>query len=796
MKKRILIISLLSLISFNCGVWYDFTTYFNLYFNTSSLFDEAETQILAERKNLFDFAEPNIPGAAVQNITKVLEKASKILQFNQGSSFVEDALFITGKCFYYQKNYIKSIRKFTELSAQYPESDFVLLSKVWIAKNYLQLKNYPSFLSALEEVKKEAIAEDEEEILTAAYIEEVKYFLYLEKYPEAIKACGDLIAASSDDVINAQAQYQIGEIYLKLNDSNNAADAFAKVHNFSPSYDIELNAYVKEGKAFNQLEKHQEALEIFTDLRSEDKNSTSFDMLELETGITYKKLKDYDRAYNKLKMVDTAYASSIYAGAARYELGDLFEVDVPNYDSAAAFYLKASTSSAPVDYLPLIRTKNLQFTRYKGLKSVMLGFEKQLAYLKNPDLFIQDSLAYAQEVERLKSEQTPEQQEGETKPPGRERDFGDDEPKPITTNPTNTTTPPTTKEGKPITPSIPQPVRPVLTADSLSKMIFKNGYELGNLFFTEINQLDSANYYYTYITDNFPDNPNYSQALFALGSYYSAIGDSVTADTLFNYIYDNFKQDKIVNATAFKINKPLIDLEKDPSKDKYLFAENLMKKESYDSSYAEFFRIYQESPRSKYAPQSLLAAGWILENKLTRVDSAIAIYDTLMNNYPKTPYAAQIAPKLTFFKQEKQRVENIIKDSIARIEREKIQKRYDDSLASVRRLDSLKNAKMQDSLKNIAPPPVKQEEIVPPEKQEEETVPPEKQEKEIVPPEKQEEETLPPEQPKEEIQNPPEGEEKIEEKVPPGKSYLIGRMEQAEILRSLIFFRMIYLNRS
>lgn len=755
MKKRILIISLFSLISFNCGVWYDFTTYFNLYFNTSLLFEEAEGQILAERKNLFEFAEPNIPGGAVQSITKVLEKSSKILQFNQESSFVEDALFITGKCFYYQKNYIKSIRKFNELIAQFPESDYILLSKVWIAKNYLQVKNFPLFLTALEEAKKAAIEEDEEEILTAAYIEEVKYFLYLEKYQEAIKSCDALIEASSDDVINAQAQYQIGETYLKLNDNTNAADAYTKVHDFSPGYDIELNAYVKKGKAVNQLGRHEEALEIFADLRSEDKNSAYFDMLELETGITYKKLRDYDRAYNKLKLVDTAYASSIYAGAARYELGSLFETDVPNYDSAANFYLKASTSSAPADYLPLIRTKNLQFTRYKGLKSVITGFEKQLAYLNNPDLFIADSIAYAEELQRLKNEQPTETNEGETKPPGRERDFGEDETKPNTN-----TTPTTTRDGKPLTPTMPMPVRPVLTADSLSKMIFKNGYELGNLFFTEINQLDSARYYYTYITESFPDNPNYPQALFALGSYYSAVGDSITADTLFNYIYENFQQDKIVNAAAFKINKPLIDLEKDPSKEKYISAENLMKKEKYDSSYKAFFQIYQESPRSKYAPQALLAAGYILENNMKQVEDAIALYDTLMNNYPKTPYAALIAPKLTFFKQERQRVENIVKDSLARIEREKMQKRYDDSLANVRRLDSLKNARMQDSLKMIAPPPVKQEEI--------------------VPPEKNDEETLPPEQPKEEIQTPPEGEEKIEEKVPPGISYLHERSPRDE----------------
>jgi len=744
MKKRYFLILLLtSIINFNCGVWYDFTTYFNLYFNTSLLYEEAITAINAERKNLFEFNEPNIPGGAVQSINKVIEKSSKILQFNQESSYVEDALYMTGMCFYYQKNFIKSIRKFSEVTAQYPDGDYVLESKIGIVKNYLQLKNFPSFLSALEEVKNEAREEEDEDILTAAYVEEVKYYLFLENYQNAIKACDELIEVSDDEVINAQAQYQIGEIYLKLNDFKNAADAFAKVHEFSPGYDIELNAYVKKGMAYNQLGRHTEALEIFLDLRGEDKNSAFFDMLELETGKTYRKLRDYDRAYNKLKLVDTAYSSSVYAGAARYEMGNLFEVDVPNYDSAANFYQKASTSSAPVDYLPLIRTKNAQFTKYKSLKSVMMGFEKQLEYVNNPELFIRDSIAYAEELEKLKNEQQPEVEEGDVKPPGRERDFGDDEPK--------QQTPPTTRDGKPLTPSIPQPVRPVLSADSLSKMIFKNGYELGNLFFAEIDQLDSAEYYYTYITSKFPDNPAYPQALFALGSYYSALGDSATADTIFNFIYENFKQDKIVNAAAFQINKPLIDLEKDPAKEKYLLAEELMKKGDFDSSYTSFMNIYKESPNSKYAPQALLAAGWILENNFKRGNDAISLYDTLVSNYPKTPYATQVAPKLSFYRQEKMRIENAIKDSLAKIEREKMQKRMDDSLANVRKLDSLKNIKMQDSLKKVSPNNNKKEEFLPP-------------------PKKEREQEVQPTEPKEEEQKPPN-----EEMPPPGMSFLIKR---------------------
>lgn len=680
MKKIYLSFLLLALFSFNCKVWHNFTTYFNLYYNTSLLYEEADELIKAERKNLFEFTEPAIPGSASQSVTKVIEKCSKILQFNQNSSYVEDALFMIGKCFYYQKNYPKALRKFNELIGKYPDGDVAFEAKLWIAKTNLQSKNFPNFLKLIEEVKSSSIENGEDEILVEAYVEQIKYLLYNERFPDAIKVCEELIENSSDDLINAQTMYQVGEIHYKLNDFSKAADAFAKVEDYSPSYDIELNSKVKLGKSISKIGKYQEALDIFIDLRDEDKNSESYDMIELEIGITYKLLEKWDNAYKQFLTVDTAYSSSVYAGAARFEMGDLFEKFVPNYDSASFYYQKSASSAAPLEYLTQIRTKNQQFTKYKSLSTSLINFQKQLVYLTDTTAFLKDSIAYAEELERLKKEQELTQNTELETTPGRERDFGDD---PNKNNQVDVSS---------LKPSISQPIRPTLTADSLKSLIIKNSYDLGNLFFTEINQLDSAKFYYSFIVDSFNTAPIVPQALFALGSYYLTIENKQTADSIFNFIYENYPNDKIVNAAASKINKPIIDFDKDPAKDEYLIAEKLMSNEKYDSSYNKFYNIYLKHPNSQYAPKSLLAAGWILENKLSQNEKAVTVYDSLINNYPKSQYALNVASKLAFYKQEKTRIEKEIKDSLKRIEDEKIRIRLEDSLKTATKLDSIKNS--------------------------------------------------------------------------------------------------------
>ena len=94
----------------------------------------------------------------MQDLTKVIEKCSKILQYDRESSYFDDALFITGKAFYYQAEYARAQRKFLEL-AGVPETEYALENKLWLAKTYLQLRSFDEGLKLLEEVKNTSFQE-------------------------------------------------------------------------------------------------------------------------------------------------------------------------------------------------------------------------------------------------------------------------------------------------------------------------------------------------------------------------------------------------------------------------------------------------------------------------------------------------------------------------------------------------------------------------------------------------------------------------------------------------------------
>ena len=185
-KARILLVYLAFLILSGCSVWDNFITYFNLYYNADELYTKIEKQILDQKKDLFSIEPPTIPPAANADVQKLIEKCSNILQFSPNSSYVDDALMMLGKAFYYQKNYLKSQQKFKELLASEPDGSYALESKLWIGKCDMRLRNYTEGLVELKEVRDIAIEEDEEEIMEEAYIEEIVYRKTIDDIPAAI----------------------------------------------------------------------------------------------------------------------------------------------------------------------------------------------------------------------------------------------------------------------------------------------------------------------------------------------------------------------------------------------------------------------------------------------------------------------------------------------------------------------------------------------------------------------------------------------------------------------------------
>ena len=343
-----------------CSVWDNFITYFNLYYNADELYTKIEKQITDQKKDLFSIEPPTIPPAANADVQKLIEKCSAILQFHSTTSYVDEALMMLGKAFYYQKNYLKSQQKFKELLAADPEGDYVLESRLWIGKCDMRLRNYSDGLALLKEVRDLAFEEDEEEIMEQAYIEEIVYRKTINDIPTAIQSANEFLEISDNETINAELWYEVGNLYTQINEIENAAIAYENVFEHSPSYELEVSTKLKLGSAYRTIGETEKAYDIFSNMRSEDKYADKYPDIDLEIGITENALGNYELAINQLTKVDTTYKNTPVSGAAKYEIGNVYEHGIKLLDSAAVYYQKASTSTLPKDYiLPAKEKQNL-----------------------------------------------------------------------------------------------------------------------------------------------------------------------------------------------------------------------------------------------------------------------------------------------------------------------------------------------------------------------------------------------------------------------------------------------------
>jgi len=639
-NKFLLGMFLSSLLISGCSVWENFTTYFNLYYNARDLFEKAEKQILSQDKDLFSTEPPIIPGTAKADLVKVIEKSSDLLQFNSESAYVEDALMMLGKSFYYQKNYQKSLRKFKELEESFPESSYLLEAQLWIGKDQMRLKKYNDALTTLSVVREQAVEEDEDDIIRESYVEEIVYKVTIEDYKSAVEVANEFMDVSDDDEIKARVWYGIGQLNMKIGEFENAIIAFENVFEFSPGFDLEYDAKLKLGIALRKGNRSEEALEIFSDMRGEDKYSTDYGEIDFEIAKTQRTLGNIEVAVDLFTEVDTLYRNTQTSSAAKFELGKIYQYEYLLLDSAAAYYKKASTSALPKEYIQPAREKNRLFTRYLKLSKDVLKYGKQLFYTENPDVFVKDSVAYvedslavAEEISNIKELQSIWAELDSLINVKDTTGFYADTIRVIDSLFVNDTTlvkdsllaklrnplpgdstfiakfdslyspqeylktkgdeqkrkkKQKSKQNQ-LANQVPDslkfknnpPRRPTISEDSLRTLLAKNELELGNLFLTELELPDSAKSYYNNILTKYPNTKYHANTIYALGSYYLTIDNKERADSLFNIIYENYRNESIVNAAADKLNKPFIDLNFDPAKDDYENAELVMQNENY-----------------------------------------------------------------------------------------------------------------------------------------------------------------------------------------------------------------------
>lgn len=185
-----------------------------------------------------------------------------------------------------------------------------------------------------------------------------------------------------------------------------------------------------------------------------------------------------------------------------------------------------------------------------------------------------------------------------------------------------------------------------VVSDTLKILLAQHLFELGRIH-EELNNPDSINIYYYLATLHSPsEDTNTARYLHA---YARVVRDSShwVADSLLEVIVDKYPltvygQDAMIQlgyTDQFIIDQPY---------DIYKSGNNLRTNKEFKMAISQYWKLYIDYPDYKLTPKALYSIGWIFENDLKDIDSALTYYNLLIQKYPNSIYAQDIVSGVNY----------------------------------------------------------------------------------------------------------------------------------------------------
>lgn len=606
----------------------NFGTYFNTFFNAKENYDEAYedyvTRVLANYSERLDsiYIAPSLSQESKDKFNKAIEKASKVIQYHKSSAFMDQAVLLIGKSYFYLGDYLKAERKFSEFISKLSKSTYIDEALLFHARTQLRLGNNEPALARLNDL----IANSKDKaIVAAAYQSLAEHYINLKDYESSIKNYNKSIEYSNDNEFKAQMQFLIASVTARQNQAKGAAE-FLKVLNYSASFELEFLArynYVKNLIISNNL---SGVIKLVDQLDIDYKDNPEYlpDISYLRA-MYYGEKKNYKEAVKHYKEVIIKYPKSVASSDASYILGDYYENQKGDYITALWYYRYSGDENANGHYKEAAAGKLKIYTKYFDLRSVIAGVQINTAY---------DTTFLRQLKPDLK-------QEGIQNIENENKGKGDMGPGGFSSDSSHNTQ--QDSSGK-FTSSV----------DSLSvkaEKIAKAKFELAELFIFDISKPDSAEKYLKESYEESAEKDFKCKVLYALADLYRNTNRMDKYEAALREIIAAYPANPVANECRRLLNIPVEEEIIQSSDDSiYFYAEKQFSESRYNEALDAFKVISENYSASAHAPKANYAIGWIYENVMAKPDSAFIYYSKIGQEASSTELYSKVINKITEYK--------------------------------------------------------------------------------------------------------------------------------------------------
>lgn len=325
----------------------NFTAYYNKFFNARKAF-ESGVKSLESRDTRIDrnrylplFTNPDAGGAST-DFQDTIKKSADVLREHPNSKWVDDALLLIGKSYFYQRNYVGAEQKFLEVVAL--KTALEDEARFWLARTLITGGNYDEAAQFLtESLNRENVSRRWKPMMQLAMGE---MYVQREDWINAADALSTGLENVRDKDLGARAQFLLGQVYETIEDYEKAYEAYSRVERFHPLYELTYAAKLSAVRVQGSYLDEEEALRELRRMERDDKNYQYRNELSYVRGRIYQMQGHADDAF--LVYDDILYDAdgdiSMVRGRIHYALAELYRDVYLDYLTAAAHFDTASTA--------------------------------------------------------------------------------------------------------------------------------------------------------------------------------------------------------------------------------------------------------------------------------------------------------------------------------------------------------------------------------------------------------------------------------------------------------------------
>ncbi len=319
--------------------------YFNTFYNAQKYFGQAERARRKESEEaVLREAEGPVPlSARTQQLYETAaRKASRVLEKYPTSDRVDDALFLLGKAFYWQQDYLSAARSFAELEAGFPHSEYLARARHWRALSLEAQGQHDSARVILQDL----VASGDGRVSARAALRLGEMSLAAGDYVVAAEGFRAGLAGSPRGPVAAELWLRLGDALQSLEDSaryGEALAAYARVTEVGASAELEYRARLNTGRLLEAKGQDRQALAQYEALLNEGRFRAFEGRTRILIGRYHQERGDLAAALEQYQRVRDDFPQTPSAAMALYQTALLFLRDRGNEEQARRFLAEVTT---------------------------------------------------------------------------------------------------------------------------------------------------------------------------------------------------------------------------------------------------------------------------------------------------------------------------------------------------------------------------------------------------------------------------------------------------------------------